>query len=85
MSSHAHIPWPTASRDMNKIIGADYSLPFCCDLAYKTLEARTEWPELKPCYHQTGCVMIDEQGIDLAERLRKVFRKGDTIRPRLRS
>lgn len=67
-------PDPAASTDINKIIRADYSSPFYCELAYEAFNAWAEWPELKPYYHRTGWIMLDEQGSDLSERIRKVFR-----------
>ena len=67
-------PAPAASTDINKIIRADYSDPFYCNLAYEAIDAWSSWPELKPFYHRTGWVMLDEEGSDLAERTRKVFR-----------
>lgn len=67
-------PDPAASTDINKIIRADYSSPFYCNLAYEALHAWAVWPELKPFYHRSGWIMLDEEGSDLAERIRKVFR-----------
>jgi sarcosine oxidase / L-pipecolate oxidase len=67
-------PEPAASTDINKIIRADYSSPFYCDLAYEALHAWATWPELKPFYHQTGWINLVEEGSDLAERIRKVFK-----------
>ena len=62
-----------ASTDINKIIRADYSGPFYCRLAYEALFSWATWAELKPFYHRTGWIMLDEQGSDLSERIRKVF------------
>ncbi|KAF2722172.1 FAD dependent oxidoreductase [Polychaeton citri CBS 116435] len=62
-----------ASTDINKIIRADYSSPFYCELAYEALSAWADWPELEPYYHRTGWVMLEETGSDLASRIRKVF------------
>lgn len=67
-------PDVAASTDINKIIRADYSSPFYCDLAYEALDAWKTWPELKPFYHQSGWIMLDQEGSDLSERIRKVFR-----------
>lgn len=67
-------PDPAASTDINKIIRADYSSSFYCDLAYEAMEAWQHWPELKDHYHRTGWIMLDNEGSDLAERIRKVFR-----------
>ncbi|KAJ9623569.1 hypothetical protein H2203_005831 [Taxawa tesnikishii (nom. ined.)] len=67
-------PEPAASNDINKIIRADYSERFYADLAYEAMHAWQNWPELKPYYHRTGWIMLDEKDSDLAERIRKVFR-----------
>ncbi|KAK5128694.1 hypothetical protein LTR85_000027 [Meristemomyces frigidus] len=66
-------PESAASNDINKIIRADYSSPFYCNLAYEALDAWATWPELKELYHCTGWIMLDEEGSDLSERIRKVF------------
>lgn len=63
-----------ASTDINKIIRADYSSPFYCHLAYEALFSWATWPELKPFYHRTGWIMLDQAGSDLSERIRRVFR-----------
>ncbi|KAF2479356.1 FAD dependent oxidoreductase [Neohortaea acidophila] len=63
-----------ASTDINKIIRADYSSRFYCDLAYEALDAWKTWPELQPYYHQSGWIMLDGEDSDLAERIRRVFR-----------
>ncbi|GAB7348106.1 hypothetical protein MBLNU459_g6128t1 [Dothideomycetes sp. NU459] len=67
-------PSPAASTDINKIVRADYSSRFYADLAYEAIDAWQTWPELRPFYHRTGWVMLDEAGSDLAERIRRVFR-----------
>nr|POE79328.1 l-pipecolate oxidase [Quercus suber] len=67
-------PEPAASTDINKIIRADYSSAFYCDLAYEALHAWEQWPELKAFHHRTGWISLDEEGSDTAERIRKVFR-----------
>lgn len=67
-------PEHAASTDINKIIRADYSSLFYANLAYEAIEAWQSWPELQDFYHRTGWVMLDEEGSDLAERIRKVFR-----------
>jgi len=63
-----------ASSDINKIVRADYSKAFYMQLAYEAMDAWSEWPLLKPFYHRTGWVMLDEQGSDLAARIRKNFK-----------
>lgn len=67
-------PLPAASTDINKIIRADYTSRFYMDLAYEAMHAWSTLPELKPYYHRTGWVMLDENGSDLAERIRRSFR-----------
>ena len=62
-----------ASADINKIVRADYSSPFYMSLAYEAIDAWSSWPILKPFYHRTGWVMLDEEGSDLAQRIRKNF------------
>lgn len=68
-----------ASSDMNKIVRADYSKAFYMELAYEALECWTEDALLKPHFHQTGWVMLDERDSDLAHRIRRNFR--DSGRP----
>lgn len=68
-------PAPAASTDINKIIRADYTSPFYCGLAYEALHAWAIWPELKSFYHRTGWIMLDEEGSDVSDRVRKVFRE----------
>lgn len=63
-----------ASADINKIVRADYSSPFYMDLAYEALSEWSSSPILKPFYHRTGWIMLDEKGSDLAERIRKNFK-----------
>lgn len=77
---HARVPSPlAASSDINKIVRADYSKAFYMDLAYEAMEAWMSWPFLRPYFHQTGWVALDERGSDLSERIRKNFR--DSGRP----
>ncbi|KIX93710.1 uncharacterized protein Z520_10616 [Fonsecaea multimorphosa CBS 102226] len=72
----APVPSPqAASSDINKIVRADYSKAFYMDLAYEAMESWTDNPLLKPHFHQTGWVMLDEKGSDLADRIRKNFRE----------
>ncbi|KAK3721985.1 hypothetical protein LTR37_002801 [Vermiconidia calcicola] len=66
-------PDPAASTDINKIIRADYSSHFYCDLAYEALHAWATWPALRAFYHRTGWIMLDEEGSDLSDRIRQVF------------
>lgn len=64
-----------ASSDINKIVRADYSKPFYMDLAYEAMEWWTKDPVMKQYFHQTGWIMVDEKGSDLADRIRKNFRE----------
>ena len=76
----APVPSPrAASTDINKIVRADYSSTFYMDLAYDALNAWETWSLLKPYFHRTGWVMIDEKGSDLADRIRRNF--GNSGRP----
>jgi sarcosine oxidase / L-pipecolate oxidase len=76
----ASCPSPNAaSSDINKIVRADYSSPFYMDLAYEAMDAWSSWPVLKPFYHRTGWIALDEKDSDLAERIRKNFK--DSGRP----
>ncbi|OAP56782.1 hypothetical protein AYL99_08894 [Fonsecaea erecta] len=72
----APVPSPqAASSDINKIVRADYSKAFYMDLAYEAMEYWVDDPLMKPYFHQTGWVMLDEEGSDLADRIRKNFRE----------
>ena len=64
-----------ASYDINKIVRADYSAPFYMDLGHEAIDAWSQWPLLKPFYHQTGWIMLDGKGSDLADRIRKNFKE----------
>ena len=64
-----------ASTDINKIIRADYSSRFYCDLAYDAINAWQTWDMLRPYYHRTGWIALDRQDSDLAERIRKTLRE----------
>jgi sarcosine oxidase/L-pipecolate oxidase len=70
-------PFPSpeaASSDMNKIVRADYSSAFYMDLAFEAMDAWSSWDFLKPYYHRTGWVALDEKTSDLSERIRVNFR-----------
>lgn len=72
----ARVPSPNAaSSDINKIVRADYSVPFYMDLAYEAMESWRNDPLITPYFHQTGWVMLDEKDNDLADRIRKNFRE----------
>lgn len=64
-----------ASTDINKIIRADYSSRFYCDLAYDAINAWQTWDMLRPYYHRSGWIALDKEGSDLAERIRKTLRE----------
>jgi sarcosine oxidase/L-pipecolate oxidase len=72
-------PHEAASTDINKIVRADYSTPFYMDLAYEAMHAWKTWPVLRNkdgqrFFHQSGWVMLSDEGSDLAERIRKNLR-----------
>ena len=72
----APVPSPqAASSDINKIVRADYSKAFYMDLAYEAMGFWKDDPIMKQYFHQTGWVMVDEKGSDLADRIRKNFRE----------
>ena len=72
----APVPSPAAaSSDINKIIRADYSSEFYMQLAFDALNAWETWSLLRPYFHQTGWVMVDEKTSDLADRIRTNFAK----------
>ncbi|RMZ85967.1 hypothetical protein DV737_g25, partial [Chaetothyriales sp. CBS 132003] len=60
--------------DINKVVRADYTSRFYMELAYEALAAwkTTEW--LTPFFHQTGWLMLNEKGSDLAPRIRSNIR-----------
>jgi len=74
-AASADCPPLGASYDINKIVRADYSAPFYMDLGYEAIDVWSSSPLLKPFYHQTGWVMLDGKGSDLAERIRRNFRQ----------
>lgn len=65
-----------ASTDINKIIRADYGSPLYMELGLEAIEAWKKDPLFKNSgvYHQTGWIMMDEQGSDLAGRIGANFR-----------
>ena len=64
-----------ASHDTNKIVRADYSVPFYMSLGYEAISSWSTWDLIKPYYHRTGWVMLDEEGSTLAERIRQNFKE----------
>jgi sarcosine oxidase/L-pipecolate oxidase len=78
----APVPSPrAASTDINKIVRADYSSAFYMDLAYDALGAWETLSLLKPYFHRTGWVMVDEKGSDLADRIRRNFENSERSDP----
>ncbi|KAJ9647414.1 hypothetical protein H2204_000043 [Knufia peltigerae] len=72
----APAPSPSAaSSDINKIVRADYSIPFYMDLAYEAMQSWIDSPLLSRYFHQTGWVALDEKGSDLSTRIRKNLRE----------
>ena len=63
-----------ASYDVNKIVRADYSIPFYMDLAHEAIEVWNTWDLIKGYYHRSGWIALGEKGSDLTERIRKNFR-----------
>lgn len=63
-----------ASTDINKIIRADYSSRFYCDLAYDAINAWQTWDMLRPYYHRSGWIALDTEDSDLAERIRSTLK-----------
>jgi sarcosine oxidase/L-pipecolate oxidase len=45
------------------------------DLAFEAMDQWTESPVLRSHFHQTGWVMLDEEGSDLSTRIRHQFRR----------
>jgi sarcosine oxidase / L-pipecolate oxidase len=73
-------PHHAASTDINKIVRADYSVPFYMDLAYEALDAWKTWPVLQSpsgnrFFHNSGWIMLANHGNDLAERIRHNLRQ----------
>lgn len=68
-----------ASSDINKIVRADYSSPFYMDLAYEAMDAWSNSSMLKPFYHRTGWVALDEKDSDLTDRIRKNFKNSGRL------
>ena len=64
-----------ASHDINKIVRADYSVPFYMALGYEAIASWSSWDLIKPYYHRTGWIMLDTEGSDLAQRIRKNFKE----------
>lgn len=72
-------PHEAASTDINKIVRADYTTPLYMDLAYETMDAWKTWPLLQSkdrqrFFHESGWVMLSNEGNDLAKRIRTNLR-----------
>ena len=63
-----------ASYDVNKIVRADYSVPFYMDLAYEAIDTWASWDLIRKYYHRSGWIALGEKKSDLVERIRKNFR-----------
>lgn len=62
-------PASAAAIDINRIIRADYPSTLYCNLANEALHAWFWSPELGPCFHKVGWLMLDEQGSTLKRRI----------------
>ena len=72
-------PKPAASVDINRVIRTDYPDLMYCDLASEAIHPWFWNMELGQSFHKTGWIMIDEEGSDLAKRIRQVFQdRGST-------
>lgn len=67
-------PASAAAIDINRIIRADYPSPLYCNLANEALHTWFWSPELGPCFHKVGWLMLDEQGSDLQGRIHATLR-----------
>ena len=63
-----------ASYDVNKIVRADYSVPFYMNLAHEAIDVWASWDLTKKYYHRSGWIALGEKGSDLAARIRKNFK-----------
>ena len=66
-------PKPAAAIDINRVIRTDYPSSLYCNLAYEAIHAWFWSLELGPFFHKVGWMMMDEEGSNLSERVRKVF------------
>ena len=64
-----------ASCDINKIVRADYSVPFYMNLGHEAIEAWSSWKLISKFYHRTGWIAFGEEGSDLVDRVRKNFKE----------
>ena len=64
-----------ASHDINKIVRADYIVPFYMSLGYEAIQSWKTWGLISRYYHGTGWIMLDEEGSTLAQRIRKNFKE----------
>ena len=63
-----------ASYDINKIVRADYTIPFYMDLAHEAIDSWASWDLINPYYHRTGWLQLGLEGSTLATRVRKNFK-----------
>ncbi|KAF2232174.1 FAD/NAD(P)-binding domain-containing protein [Viridothelium virens] len=68
-------PSPGASNDLNKIIRADYTNELYMKLALEAIEQWAAWDFLKPFYHNSGRVTLNEWDSDYYERIQQNFVK----------
>lgn len=67
-------PHPAAAADTSRIIRADYASPLYCALANEALHAWFWTPELGPCFHKVGWLLLDEAGSTRTARVHETLR-----------
>ncbi|KAJ4416245.1 hypothetical protein N0V82_006849 [Gnomoniopsis sp. IMI 355080] len=67
-------PVSAAAIDINRIIRADYPSTLYCNLANEAIHSWFWSPELGPCFHKVGWLMLDEQGSDVKKRIYETLR-----------
>lgn len=67
-------PASAAATDINRIIRADYPSTLYCNLANEAIHAWFWSPELGPCFHKVGWLMLDEKGSSLKRRIYETLR-----------
>ena len=63
-----------ASYDVNKIVRADYSVPFYMNLAHEAIDSWASWDLIKKFYHRSGWIALGAKDSDLGTRIRKNFK-----------
>lgn len=71
-------PGRAAAVDINRIVRADYPSALYCNLANEALHAWFWSPELGPCFHRAGWLLLDEQGSDRQARIHEALRARGT-------